>query len=279
MKLKTLYISDLDGTLLNSQVLLSQETIHILNDLTKRGLNFTVATARTAASVISILEPLCLHIPIILMNGVAIYDMESKSYLQVNYLPTDATNRIITVLKDCNITGFVYEIRDNRLATYYENLDSMAMKEFHDERVIKYAKVFTKVDNLAKLPTKDLIYFSLMDKKEALDPVYEALKHHTDISLAYYKDIYSTDNVYYLEIFSVKATKYNGVKYLKEHFHYDYCIGFGDNLNDIPLFNACNESYSVSNGKDELKAIATDIIKSNNEDGVATFIKNHFRTI
>ena len=52
----------------------------------------------------------------------------------------------------------------------------------------------------------------------------------------------------------------------------DRIIAFGDNLNDIPLFEAADEAYAVSNAHEKLKEIATGIIGSNDEDAVIKFI-------
>lgn len=275
-----LYISDLDGTLLNSNIELSSYSIETINELKKQGLQFTIATARTAATVSRILEPLAIDIPVILMNGVIVYDLKTKRYLKVNGLPEEHYHTIVDVLEKNNLTGFVYEVKDDKLSTYYESLESNTMKEFHDERVTRYNKVFTKVNNFYDIKSPYIIYFALMDKKEALLPAYEALKDLSGLSLAFYKDIYSKkEDIYYLEIFSDKATKYNGVKYLKENYHFDHIIGFGDNLNDLPLFEACNETCAVANAKQELKSVADNIILSNEEDGVAKFINQHYNNI
>lgn len=271
-----LYVSDLDGTLLNSKIVLSNYTIDTINELIRQGLHFTIATARTAASVSKILEPLDLDIPVILMNGVIVYHLKTKKYLKINTLPFEHYDTIVDVLNKNNLTGFVYEVKDNKLSTYYETLESDGMKEFHDERVTKYNKVFTKVNNFYEIKSPNIIYFALIDSKEVLLPAYEALKDIPGLSIAFYKDIYSNEDNYYLEIFSDKATKYNGVKYLQENYNYDYMIGFGDNLNDLPLFHACNETCAVDNAKEELKSIANYIINSNEEDGVAKFINQHF---
>ena len=61
-----------------------------------------------------------------------------------------------------------------------------------------------------------------------------ALKTNSDIDTAFYKDNYG-DKLWYLEIFSVSASKYNAVQYLRKYGRYDRIIGFGDNYNDIPL--------------------------------------------
>ena len=51
---------------------------------------------------------------------------------------------------------------------------------------------------------------------------------------------------------------------------------FGDALNDISMFEIADESYAVLNAVDELKAIATGIIGSNDEDAVANKLKELF---
>ena len=79
--MKTLYISDLDGTLLNENALLSEDTIQGLNKLIEKGVNFTVATARTNATVVKMLKNVNIQLPVILMNGVTIYDIRNKKSL------------------------------------------------------------------------------------------------------------------------------------------------------------------------------------------------------
>ena len=46
-------------------------------------------------------------------------------------------------------------------------------------------------------------------------------------------------------------------------------------INDIPMFEASYECYAVSNAMDELKRIATGIIESNNDDGVAKWLNEN----
>ena len=66
--LDTLYISDLDGTLLTPECKVSDETASALNTMIANGLFFTVATARSASSAAPLLEKLNLRLPVILMN-------------------------------------------------------------------------------------------------------------------------------------------------------------------------------------------------------------------
>jgi hydroxymethylpyrimidine pyrophosphatase-like HAD family hydrolase len=65
--------------------------------------------------------------------------------------------------------------------------------------------------------------------------------------------------------------------YLKEKYNYKNVIGFGDNLNDISLFEACNRCYAVANAQDELKKVANGVIMSNVEDGVVHWIEENLK--
>jgi HAD superfamily hydrolase (TIGR01484 family) len=80
--MKVLYISDLDGTLLNREAELSEYTARHLNELIENGVHISVATARTAATCERILKDVHFNTPIILMNGVLIYDIRRKFYVK-----------------------------------------------------------------------------------------------------------------------------------------------------------------------------------------------------
>ena len=80
--MKRLYVSDLDGTLLNRNAELSEVTIRVVNQAIEQGLNFTVSTARTPTTALKIVEPLNLKLPVMLMNGVLVYDMAGKQYIR-----------------------------------------------------------------------------------------------------------------------------------------------------------------------------------------------------
>ena len=79
--------------------------------------------------------------------------------------------------------------------------------------------------------------------------------------------------MWYLEIFSRKASKYHGVQFLRSYLSVENIIGFGDNQNDIALLKACDKFYAVENAIKELKLKADGIIGRNTEDSIALWIK------
>ena len=82
--IKRLYITDLDGTLLNSKGEVSENTIKKINSLTEKGIYFTFATARSVYSAKLITAGLNINIPYLLMNGVSIYDPVCNTYIKMN---------------------------------------------------------------------------------------------------------------------------------------------------------------------------------------------------
>lgn len=81
----------------------------------------------------------------------------------------------------------------------------------------------------------------------------------------------------WLEIMPRQASKANAALQLKKRFGCSRLVAFGDGSNDLDLFAAADESYAVENAADELKAAATGVILSNQEDGVARWLEQHVR--
>lgn len=271
--MKTLYISDLDGTLLNENALLSKETEDGLNRILDKNVYFSVATARTHATVTKMLENVKLTVPVVLMNGVAIYDLSTKKYVSAESISENGKNVLFSTIRNHIGSGFVYCIDNHELSTYYENTSSPNAKQFIEERERIYKKKFTKVESFDECMNKNVVYFSIDDKKEKLENAYKIISECSDLHAEFYRDIYNTDH-WYLEVCACNASKKNAVNTLKKIYGFERVISFGDNLNDIPMFEASDEAYAVMNAKEEVKNKATGIIDSNINNGVVKFIES-----
>ena len=73
-----------------------------------------------------------------------------------------------------------------------------------------------------------------------------------------------------------RASKANAIRKLKEMWNCTRVVSFGDAVNDLPMFEISDECYAVSNAVEELKAAATGMIESNEEDGVARWLLRRF---
>ena len=83
------------------------------------------------------------------------------------------------------------------------------------------------------------------------------------------------DDCNFLETMNSSISKGTAATEIKRLTGADRIIAFGDNLNDIPLFEAADEAYAVSNAHENLKKIATGIIDTNDSDAVVKFISEH----
>jgi len=273
MKMKTLYISDLDGTLLNSRAELSNYTVETLNRLIESGGYFSVATARTAATALYILKDVKINVPIILMNGVLVYDIHAGQYIKKEVLSKQLAKQITAAIKKTGQTGLMYALSGNELRTYYERLDNEPINAFIEERRRKYNKPFERISDFDDVDG-DIIYFCFLDDHKSIWRLYDEVKDIGGIRIEMYKDIYSED-LWYLEIFRETASKNNAAQFLRQKYGFEKLVCFGDNLNDLPMFAGCDECYAVANAKPELKERATAVIGSNDEDGVARFIEEN----
>lgn len=267
---KTIYISDLDGTLLTSKGHLSSQTVNILNDLMQhKKVCFSIATARTPATLEIILKDLHITAPIVIMNGVALYHLDTHQYEQIEYLSTPIVEKILTCLKEWVQEAFIYTIVKDKLIVHYDHISGEGRLKFYNERKDLHYKKFVKE------PVTDydtVIYFVFIDTKEHIEIIHQLLSGIASICLMMYKDPYSKSD-YLLEVFSTKATKANGIKKLKDKLKFNKMICFGDQINDKDMFYMADEAYAVENANPEIKKIATGVIGPQDEDSVAQFIK------
>jgi HAD superfamily hydrolase (TIGR01484 family) len=267
--MKTLYISDLDGTLLNNSAELSGYTVQTLNRLIAGGMNFTVATARSAYSACKVLEKLDLRLPMILSGGVMLYDPETQVFSNVKYIPPDASAAALAAIRRYGLPALLYALDGAEQSIYYEPaLENAVMKDFREGRLSRYGKRFTPIDRLEELPAGGVYQIELMDTRPRLKPLYEELRRLGGVSGEFYRNTY-TENAWIAEICSAEASKGVAALELKRLCGFDRLVGFGDNLNDLPLFAVCDERYAVANAQDAVRAAATEIIGANIDDGVA----------
>jgi Cof subfamily protein (haloacid dehalogenase superfamily) len=270
---KVLYLTDLDGTLLRNDKTISDFSKEKINEIISRGVNFSIATARSLNSAKEIVKSIKFKYPVSLMNGVGFYDFEKKKFDKVEKIEKAALNKVIEFARKYNIFGFVYTFENDGISRYYENsMNNKAVIEFCEEREIKYNIVFSKVDDLKELILiKDTVYYNTVEKYEKLIPLVNELKNMKNTKFVFYRDVYLED-YWFLEVFSDMGTKYNATRYFREKFNFDKIIGFGDNDNDLALFEGCDEFYAVSNAVDTLREKANGIIDDNDSDGVIKYI-------
>lgn len=271
--MKTLYISDMDGTLLQSNGKMSEYTKKKLNEFYEKNIPFSVATARSMVSATPLLEGVHFAAPIVLMNGVFVYDTETKRAVKYHEIEHSALQKILDCFYEKNLHPFMFLYGDDyKLSIKYTEFDNDGMKEFYDMRVDMLEGRFTQTDDLTNIEKgQHPVYVNYYALPQYLDDVVEKLKTIPAIDFAYYKDSYSDD--WLVEIYSHTASKANGADKAKEIVGAEKITAFGDNLNDIIMLKGADTAVAVENAVPQVKEIADIIIGNNNDDSVVKYIE------
>ncbi len=273
--MKNLFISDLDGTLLNRSAQISEESVTIINEEIEKGAVFTIATARTPLTALPIVEPLKINIPMILMNGALIYSHTGTSFLHIVDFGEKSVRALAEAERIADMQGMLFWIEHDKFCMQLGDVKAhMWDGYFQLEKVKKIDAICSELHHgsAESLDTKRVVYALYMDDvPEKLEMMCEILQNK-GLVLDFYKDLY-TEQRWCLEISSSNASKGEAVKKVKEWIEADSVIGFGDSWNDVSLFQSCDEGYAVENASEELKRYASGIIKSNVENGVALFLR------
>lgn len=264
--MKTLFVSDLDGTLLHSDERVSPYTCDVINRLTEKGIMFSYATARSYITARKVTAGLNAQIPLIIYNGAFILDNLTGAIMLSNYFGNEVQG-ILSELINAGIIPIVYAYIDGveKFSFVYDKC-SRGMKEFLSTRTGDVrANSVTDTEQLRK---GEIFYITCIDDEEKLKPFYD--KYKDDFHCVFQRDIYSGEQ--WLEIMPKSTSKANAVLRLKEYLKAERVVVFGDGKNDVDMFEIADECYAVENAVEELKNIATAVIQSNNEDGVAKWL-------
>lgn len=275
-KLDNLFISDLDGTLLDKNAKLSETSLNILNNLIKDGLNFTVATGRTPISAKNILNKLNINLPMIFMNGALITDSETAKILFYEAISPNSCSFISECEKEFDIGGLILYVKNNALHSSLGEAVNTHWKSFFKRNScenIGFSSI-KKTNSFLNLPVLYSIYIDTNPHK--LKAFADKLTNRNDLILDFYPDMYH-NKTWCLEVYSSKSSKKEAVKILKEITKAKNVVAFGDNLNDLSLFSICDEGIAVENAHEDVKKSATRIIGKNTEDSVAKYLKSIYK--
>jgi len=262
-----LIVSDIDGTLLDSEGKIGELTAEMITKLSAKGLMFSFATQRVYPSILPFAEVLNINAPLICMNGALISDIKGnpiyKSPIKPNKVrqAIELANKYFLRIALCRTNEIIYTDQNS------------VIKDFLARRGANYVKVDSYDDF-----TDDVLEIIISgDNKQSIKKVQSKLnfpfKFH--INAQYFRSR-SMNNVYHLEIMRSHVDKKQGLKLLTRHLGIkkSELMVMGDWYNDRKLFDFGGINIALENAVPELKHRADYITsKSNNDDGVGEFLK------
>lgn len=265
--MKQIFVTDLDGTLLGSDSLVSRRSASIISSLTSNGALVTVATARTPATVEPLLRDTVTSLPAIVMTGAAFWHRDSMTYTHTRQLEAATAYSIYKACHNAGIRPFVYlPAADGTLDVLHQGDLSEADRMFVNDRLGLALKKF-RLDTPYRGAESPFMLFA-SGPRDKVFALADTLRRRGDCSISAYVDIFGNDTGI-IEIFAPEVSKASALLRLKAMTGADHVTVYGDNLNDLPMMAVADESVAVGNALPEVKAAATRVIGPNTSDAVA----------
>ncbi|MGC2485724.1 MAG: Cof-type HAD-IIB family hydrolase [Acidimicrobiales bacterium] len=252
-----LLVSDVDGTLITTDKVLTPETVRAVKELRGHDVMFTITSARPPRGFSMFVEPLDLVAPLGAFNGGL---MVNPDMSPISELPVDPSivAPIIEALRSSGVSIWVYQNTD------WFVLDLAGPHVAHESDVVQFAprviKSFDQVrDDVVKV-------VGVSDDLAAIARGREALSGF-DVSA-------TLSQTYYLDVTNPKANKGSVIEFLAQHLSIDVAsiATIGDAGNDVAMFRRSGLSIAMGNAPDDIKSEALHVTASHDDNGFASAV-------
>jgi 5-amino-6-(5-phospho-D-ribitylamino)uracil phosphatase len=267
-----LYVTDLDGTLLRSDMRLSPFTLEALNRLIGQGVRITFATSRSPDKALSLLKGLDLRHPAVCLNGTVVVDPLTTRWLSDSPIESSLVVRLIEAGDEIGLAPLLLGEHLGRDCLRYRVGSSNAFQQSFLARLAGEARLQPANDLHPLNKTLSVMFVHSHAKLQQLDDVLRR-RFGGIVEPHLMGDIYHAGAAT-LQVSRAGVDKVHGIEILCRRLGIDRenVVVFGDHSNDLPMFNWAGTSVAVANAVAEVKRAATHHCASNDEDGVARYL-------
>ena len=244
----TLFVTAVDDVLFRRDARMSDYSRIELNRMLDDGLALSFMTMRTTASFLEAVGSIHVRLPVILMDGAAIYDPVKRTYLATRALSSQDAAQLKAKLQGMGLEPFSTVIQDDSTLIFYDRLNNAGA-----EAVYQHLRT-SPYRNYLHLPVPEgmeTAYLMVIDEKNRIREAYRTLEAEGEIQrykiLCYDSDDYP--GFAYLKLYRKDATKQAMLETLKELTGYQKVCTFGS----IPdQYDRC---INVENGDQLVKKL------------------------
>ena len=252
-----LVVSDVDGTLVTKDKILTDGARDAVRRLREAGIGFTIVSSRPTLGMGFLIEPLAITLPIGCFNGSSIVDPELKP-IEQHLIPADTVRRALDVFKEFGT--------DIWLFTNEQWLTRNPDGEYvgHEERAIKHGP--TIVDDFTPYLTRACKIVGASSEAALLARCEAAMQQAVGMQATAVRS-----QTYYLDVTPPGHDKGSFVEAMAKRIGIptSAVAVIGDMQNDLPMFARSGLSFAMGNAADDIKRHATHVTASNEEDGFA----------
>lgn len=279
---------DLDGTMLNSYGIVTENTKNVIKNVINKGTDVIIASGRPIDSIKGIAKEIGSENYFIAGNGALVYDIKNDEVVYEKYMPKEKVLEIIKICEENSITYNVYtdetilatSLKYNVLYYHKENLKKeedkktniSIVKDMYDYvknmNNAKFLKI-TICDDMKSVFNSILKKINKVKDVEVLDVSHMSRKTITqgteEIPIEYY----------YTEITYKDVDKWNAIEFLAEKINIkrEEIIAIGDNINDKKMIEESGLGIAMKGSTPYVTEVAKYITDTNNDEGVAKAIE------
>ena len=259
---------DIDGTLTNSDKIITPKTLEAVEKVIDAGGKVVLSSGRPVLGIKPIAEQLLLNSKggyILAYNGAEIIDCKTGEIIFKKLLPKETYSTICSIARKYGVNALTYD-------------DTSILAESNDAKyVIKEATNnnlnIKKVESLENVIKGPVFKFMIVGENNEVMGVKKELETLIgDVVSIFFSE------PYFLEITPKNIKKDLSLEYLISFLGKtrDELMCIGDGLNDIPMFQISGFAVAMENAYLETKKYADAITLSNDNDGVAYAIDKYW---
>jgi len=267
-KKRCLIVSDLDGTLLNSESKLTEFTKDAVKKIIDHGDIFCIATGRPIRGAKKIYDELNLDTLLVTGNGSIIHNFEKGNEYTI---PLTFSKEIAKALFS---NEKIISLIDNAIIEDTNNpwfWKKYQKSELYDKMVIFFHLDEVKIRHLdadiTKFKKNICSILILIKDVEKMNQLFFEIK---EIAPTLIIRNYTIDSIHIIEINSEYVSKGSALKYLSSYYGIplERCFAIGDGDNDISMIDTATWGIAMKNASTSPKLSARRITKyDNNENG------------
>ncbi|WP_235532966.1 Cof-type HAD-IIB family hydrolase [Sphingomonas sp. Leaf412] len=252
-----LFVSDLDGTLVDPDKELTPGTIAAVARLRAAGVKFTVISARPMSGVMPLLGPLALDGTVAAFNGGILFRRDG-TILSRHTVPADVAQGVVRLARETPAAIWVFA-DDRWYATDGTGAHTDGERVSAAQEPVVVDDIATVIDRADKITFVD-------DDAPRLHALWERCHaaFGTQATIA-------QSQTYYLDVTAPAANKGDGLAALAlaNDVPLDAVAAIGDQANDLPMLARAGLAIAMGNAPDAVKSRAGHVTLSNDRDGVA----------
>lgn len=260
----SLLLADVDGTLVTEQKVLTERAKAAVAAMRERGIRFAITSGRPPRGMAMLIEPLHLDSPIAGFNG-GVFVQPDMSVVETRALDPDVARLSIDIIGHHGMDVWLYTGTD--WIIHREDAPHVAREAW----TVKFpAKVMAK---FAETDLDQAVKIVGVGDDHALVAKCEADMEHALGSRASAK----RSQPYYLDVTNPNANKGAVVDALTKMLRIpaDEIATIGDMPNDTLMFRRSGFSIAMGNASDDVKAQASAVTDSYNDEGFAKAVERY----